>query len=52
MRVKTVFTKLSKIVAPLALTLAVMTANSTCFFLSYQPEEPKCLKDMHLAGMK
>ena len=32
--------------ASLALALAQLTANSTCFFLSYQPDEPADLKEM------
>jgi hypothetical protein len=32
--------------APLALALAFLTSNSTCFFLSYQPDEPANLKEM------
>lgn len=38
--VKSAFVQLSAVVAPLALAIAVLTANSTCFFLSYQPDEP------------
>ena len=30
--------------AALALVVATMTANSTCFWLSYQPEEPEEVK--------
>lgn len=32
--------------AQLALTMACFTSNSTCFFLSYQPDEPACLREM------
>ena len=32
-----------EIVAPLALAMAIMTANSTCYFFSYQPDLPKSL---------
>jgi cyclic lactone autoinducer peptide len=52
MRVKTFLAKMSKMVAPLALALAVLTANSTCFFLSYQPNEPERLKEIRFADMK
>lgn len=34
------FTKFSAHFAPLALVVATVTANSTCFFFSYQPEVP------------
>lgn len=36
--------KLSKKVAPFAMALAVLTANSTCYFFSYQPDVPETLK--------
>ena len=32
--------------APLALALAFLTSNSTCFFLPSQPDEPANLKEM------
>ena len=35
--------KLSGIVAPLALALAVSTANSTCWYYTYQPKAPEVL---------
>lgn len=31
----------SKLIAPLALALAVMSSNATCFFFTYQPDVPK-----------
>lgn len=34
------------VLAQCALALACLTANSTCFFLSYQPDEPACLREM------
>ncbi len=37
---------MSAFFAPLALALALLTSNSTCFFLSYQPDEPANLKEM------
>lgn len=37
---------MSAVLAPLALELAHLTANATCFYLSYQPEEPANLKEM------
>lgn len=37
---------MSVFLAPLALELAHLTSNSTCFFLSYQPDEPANLKEM------
>lgn len=37
---------MSVFLAPLALALAHLTSNSTCFFLSYQPDEPANLKEM------
>lgn len=45
-RTKNLLLVLSAIVAPLALEVAYVTANSTCFFLSYQPDEPKCLQEL------
>lgn len=41
---KKYITKAAGVVAPLALALAVMTANATCYFFTYQPEVPKSLK--------
>ena len=35
--------RISKIAAPFALALAVMTVNSTCYFFSCQPDVPKSL---------
>lgn len=46
--VKSTFVQLSAVVAPLALALAVLTANSTCFFLSYQPDEPDNMHQLTL----
>lgn len=43
-KVKTVFVRISKIMAPVALALAVLTVNSTCFCYSYQPDVPQSLK--------
>lgn len=43
---KTALIRLSSLAAPLALAMAIMTANSTCFFLSYQPDEPSCLHEI------
>lgn len=40
--------KAGKITAPLALALAIMTANSTCYFFSYQPDVPKSLDKYQL----
>lgn len=34
------------LLAQCALSMAYFTAYSTCFFLSYQPDEPKCLREM------
>lgn len=42
-KVLNVITKFSAVMAPMALMLATMTANSTCFFYSYQPEVPQKL---------
>lgn len=47
-KLNNLFRKLSRFVAPLALSLAILTANSTCFYLSYQPDEPAALKKMNL----
>ena len=35
---------ITKFSAPLALALAIMTENSTCFCFTYQPTPPACLK--------
>ena len=45
---------ISAFFAPLALALAFLTSNSTCFFLSNQPDEPANLKEMisRQAGMR
>lgn len=43
---KTAFIHLSSLAAPLALAMAFLTANSTCFFLSYQPDEPSGIREM------
>jgi cyclic lactone autoinducer peptide len=43
-RLSNVLNKVSRIVAPLTLALAIITANSTCYFFSYQPDVPQCLK--------
>lgn len=37
-------TRVSKLIAPLALALAVTTANATCYFFTYQSEAPKSLE--------
>ena len=37
---------ISAIFAPIALQMAYFTANSVCFFLSYQPDEPASLREM------
>lgn len=35
--------KISGIIAPFALALAILTANSTCFYYTFQPNEPACM---------
>lgn len=40
-------TKTAKMIAPLVLVLAVSTANTTCLFFTYQPEEPEGMKKYH-----
>ena len=35
--------KHTAVIAPLALAIAIMTANSTCYIFSYQPTPPKSL---------
>ena len=37
-------TRVSKLIAPLALALAITTANATCYIFTYQPKEPESLK--------
>lgn len=36
--------KLLILVASIATLVASVVASSACFFYSYQPEEPKCLR--------
>lgn len=43
-RIKNFLSRSLTVVAPLALALAVFTANSTCLFFSYQPDEPEGLQ--------
>lgn len=43
-RFLSIISKAGKITAPLALALAIMTANSTCYFFSYQPDVPQGLE--------
>lgn len=42
-KLSNLISKTSRLVAPFALALAIMTANSTCYFFSYQPDVPKGL---------
>jgi len=42
-KLKQFLCKHSALLAMLALTLAATTANATCFYLSYQPDEPASL---------
>lgn len=37
--------KLFSLVAALATVVATAVASSACFFVAYQPEEPKCLRE-------
>lgn len=39
-----ILVKISSIIAPIVLQLATLTANSTCFFYSYQPKVPDLIK--------
>lgn len=39
--------KLSAKLAPFALVLATVTANSTCFWFSHQPDVPKKLMNQN-----
>lgn len=36
--------QLSRVVAPLTLALAIVTANSTCWWFTYQPNVPEGMK--------
>lgn len=38
-----IINRAGEIVAPLALAMAIITANSTCFFFTCQPDVPKSL---------
>ena len=42
-KLSNLISRTSKFAAPLALALAIITANSTCYFFSYQPDVPKSL---------
>ena len=37
--------KLLTLIAAIATMIAATVATSACFFFSYQPEEPKCLRE-------
>jgi cyclic lactone autoinducer peptide len=37
--------KLLTLIAAVATMIAATVATSACFFFSYQPEEPKCLRE-------
>lgn len=43
-RIKSMILKLSGMVAGLAMLVAIGNANSTCLFVSYQPDVPEELK--------
>lgn len=51
-QLKRLFETVSRFAAPLAMGLAILTANSTCFCFSYQPEEPEGLKKMQLRDVR
>ncbi len=38
-------TKLLAIIAAVTTIVATMLASSACYVFSYQPEEPKCLRE-------
>lgn len=42
---KRINTKVLMTIASIATLVASMVATSACFWLSYQPEEPECLRD-------
>lgn len=42
-KLSNLISKTSKFMAPFALALAIMTANSTCYFFTCQPNVPKSL---------
>ncbi len=37
--------KLLTLIATLATMIAAAVASSACFYFTYQPEEPKCLRE-------
>lgn len=45
--ISNLLTKTAKMIVPLVLVLAVSTANTTCLFFTYQPEEPEGMKKYH-----
>lgn len=47
-KVKSVIGRMLSVVAPMALALAVFTANSTCFIFSHQPDEPTGIEEYKL----
>ena len=51
-QLKRLFEAVSRFVAPLAMGLAILTANSACFYFTYQPEEPACLKKIQLRDVR
>jgi len=42
-RIKRIACKYGAVVSALALVLATVTANSTCYYFSHQPDEPEGL---------
>lgn len=42
---KRINTKVLMAVAAVATVFASMVSTSACFWMSYQPEEPECLRD-------
>ena len=42
---KKINSKILMVVATIATVLASTVATSACYWLAYQPEEPKCLRD-------
>lgn len=42
-KITVILSKMMKFSAPLALALAILSANSACYYFTYQPEVPSSL---------
>ena len=51
-KISFILSKVMKFSAPLALALAILTANSACYYFSYQPDVPRSLDRYRGVGRK